>query len=219
MRRRWVLLSAAILTLVLAAAPALAQTTTGRVYGTPKPEPLPPHLEQKPVQGPPADVPANHWAAGAINQLRSLGIMVGDPDNNFRPNAQVTQAETVMVFLRLLGQNPSIGTGQQNWYDPAIKQATSLGWITSEQAKDASKSMDRLAVAVMLAKALKLQPATGTPPWSDVSGIPQETLGYLIALYQKGLFRGYPDGTFGPSRVVSRAEIAILVSRILSGIR
>lgn len=223
MRRRHLLAVALITSVLLAATPASAITGVYGGGGTsappPKPVPLPPHLQPTPVTSPPADVPADHWASSAINQLRTAGLMIGDPDGNFRPDAQVSTAETIMVFLRLLGFSPKVGVDGQHWADPALELARSVGWIGENQAKRPDDGMDRVGVALVLARALKIEPVSGSPPWSDVSGLPPEALGYLVALYQKGLFMGYPDGTFRPDRVVTRAEIAVLVSRILAGIR
>lgn len=192
----------------------------GSVIGgaEPEPVPLPSHLRPSPVTAPPVDVPPTHWAAGAINQLRGIGLLVGDPDGSFKPEAQVSNAETVTIFLRLLGLTPRVGYDEAHWAQPALEQAVSLGWIPGDRVRNPDEGMDRLAVAVMLARALRLEPVAGAPPWPDVAGLPPEVVGYLQALHRTGLFRGYPDGTFRPGRVVTRAEVAMLVSRILAGV-
>lgn len=41
----------------------------------------------------------------------------------------------------------------------------------------------------------------------------------LAALYDAGVFKGYEDGTFRPYNVLTRAQIAILVDRILGAQR
>jgi len=53
------------------------------------------------------DVPANHWAAGSIERLAKLGIIAGDGQGNFRPDAPITRAEVVALLdrvLKLLGK-------------------------------------------------------------------------------------------------------------------
>lgn len=49
------------------------------------------------------DVPADHWAAGAIRKVAELGLMKGDPGGTFRPDQPVTRAELAVVLLRLKG--------------------------------------------------------------------------------------------------------------------
>lgn len=53
------------------------------------------------------DVPTNHWAAGSIERLAKLGIIAGDGQGNFRPDAPITRAEVVALLdrvLKLLGR-------------------------------------------------------------------------------------------------------------------
>jgi len=53
------------------------------------------------------DVPASHWAASSIERLAKLGIIAGDGQGNFRPDAPITRAEVVALLdrvLKLLGR-------------------------------------------------------------------------------------------------------------------
>lgn len=53
------------------------------------------------------DVPTNHWAASSIERLANLGIIAGDGQGNFRPDAPITRAEVVALLdrvLKLLGR-------------------------------------------------------------------------------------------------------------------
>ena len=45
-----------------------------------------------------------HWAEGIIGLARSLGVMKGYPEGDFRPWAPVTYAEVITVLLRLTGR-------------------------------------------------------------------------------------------------------------------
>ncbi|GAB6179378.1 hypothetical protein JCM14036_06970 [Desulfotomaculum defluvii] len=51
-----------------------------------------------------ADVNTNHWAAASIESAAAAGLLSGYPDNTFRPNAFLTRAEGVTLFLRLSKQ-------------------------------------------------------------------------------------------------------------------
>lgn len=50
------------------------------------------------------DVNSNHWAAASIEAAATAGLISGYPDNTFRPNAFLTRAEGVTLFLRLSKQ-------------------------------------------------------------------------------------------------------------------
>jgi hypothetical protein len=44
-------------------------------------------------------------------------------------------------------------------------------------------------------------------------------LGILAALYDLGVFKGYEDGTFRPEDILTTAQLAILVDRVLGSTR
>ena len=50
------------------------------------------------------DVPANHWAAKQIKELSEAGVIVGYPDETFKPDNNVTRAEFASMAIRALGQ-------------------------------------------------------------------------------------------------------------------
>ncbi|MEG6523085.1 Ig-like domain-containing protein [Desulfotomaculum sp. 1211_IL3151] len=51
-----------------------------------------------------ADVHSHHWAAASIEAAAAAGLISGYPDNTFRPNAFLTRAEGITLFLRLSKQ-------------------------------------------------------------------------------------------------------------------
>ena len=55
------------------------------------------------------DVDAEHWAAGSIASTEEVGLLNGYPDGTFRPDAKLTRAEGIALFLRLSKQ-PNTGT-------------------------------------------------------------------------------------------------------------
>lgn len=51
------------------------------------------------------DVPANHWAAGAVVYAVEAGWVSGYPDGTFRPEQPVSRAEAVKLINRALGRS------------------------------------------------------------------------------------------------------------------
>ncbi|TFB14677.1 hypothetical protein E3U55_12815 [Filobacillus milosensis] len=49
----------------------------------------------------PTDVANNHWAAKAITEVVTSGLMVGDYQGNFRPNDSITRAEMAVITFKL----------------------------------------------------------------------------------------------------------------------
>lgn len=58
-------------------------------------------------------------------------------------------------------------------------------------------------------------PGPGAKPaaFSDIAGHPAEN--EITALAEKGILKGYPDGTYRPDRQVTRAEFTVMVARTL----
>jgi hypothetical protein len=48
-----------------------------------------------------------HWAAGEIAMAERLGLMRGDGNGTFRPQAEITYAEVLTVLLRIVKQEPT----------------------------------------------------------------------------------------------------------------
>lgn len=53
------------------------------------------------------DVPAEHWASGAINVAHQQGLAIGDTELTFRPDENVTFEEAVTIIVRALGYEPA----------------------------------------------------------------------------------------------------------------
>ncbi|HEX7005309.1 MAG TPA: S-layer homology domain-containing protein, partial [Trueperaceae bacterium] len=54
------------------------------------------------AQTPFPDIPDNHWAAEAVEQITDLGIVIGFPDGTFRGNEAFTRYQAALVVSRLL---------------------------------------------------------------------------------------------------------------------
>src|SRR5712691_4183415 len=54
------------------------------------------------AQGPFADVPTDHWAYDAVNELASRGIVNGYPDGTFGGKRALTRYEFAVAIQRML---------------------------------------------------------------------------------------------------------------------
>ena len=53
------------------------------------------------------DVPADHWATGAINVADQQGMVIGDDVGTYRPDDNVLLQEAVTIIVRALGYEPA----------------------------------------------------------------------------------------------------------------
>jgi len=76
------------------------------------------------------------------------------------------------------------------------------------------ESITRAEVAVLLAKALGLEPVDKLfSGFMDLGSISDEVKGYIIAVSEAGIFHGYPGWRFKPNDYISREELACVLVR------
>ncbi|WP_107842137.1 S8 family serine peptidase, partial [Metasolibacillus meyeri] len=56
--------------------------------------------QEKPAPFVPVDLPANHWAAGYIQQMIERGLLRGNENGEVKPNANVTRAQFASILAR-----------------------------------------------------------------------------------------------------------------------
>ena len=61
-----------------------------------------------------SDVPASHWAAGAIAAASMFGIFTGYADGSFQPEGLLTRAQAASVMNRLLGRSADLEALEAN---------------------------------------------------------------------------------------------------------
>ena len=161
------------------------------------------------------------------NPVGSKYFLSGYPDNTFKPNGSMTRAEVCTVVARLLTTESEIAKPRDtkitdikkdDWYYGYVTYLEELGYIGAIIGKDGSfRPNDAVTRAEFVkivhdAEAFETKPASNT--FSDVS----EGAQFSEAIYSaaaSGIVNGYPDGTFLPSKTLSRAEIATILSRII----
>jgi len=103
-----------------------------------------------------------------------------------------------------------------HWALLSIIRAADQGWVNGypDQAFRPNQPVTRVEFTAMLVRAMKLdipsQPRLG---FADESTIPNWARGYVAAAVQAGLIQGFPDGTFQPNRLITRAEMAAIIVR------
>lgn len=100
-----------------------------------------------------------------------------------------------------------------NWAKESFKQAGTRGIINLNRFHSQVQA-SRVECAVMLAKALGLEPELGEGqlPFSDAGFLDGQDLGYLAALMRSGIIHGSPDGKFNPNSSITRGEIAAMLA-------
>lgn len=171
----------------------------------------------------------NHWAVEPIRNAWTYRLFEGYPDGNFHPNTTISGIECLVVTNRLMncisGLEPGNITpgavdwdGIPDWARVQLQEQNTQRLMTQTNYYQ-DPLMNRAHIAVMLAKALQIEPfdqPIGTETqFRDQNRIAEQDLGYILALRNLGILKGYPDGTYQPDNEVTRAELAVMMSGIL----
>ncbi|RCX17741.1 S-layer family protein [Fontibacillus phaseoli] len=177
---------------------------------------------------------ANHWAKEAIQRLGSKLILEGNDSGGFGPNEAVTRAEFTAMLVRALALEPGdsypefsdMKTG--SWYNNDISAAVAYRLI--DGFEDGTFRPDdpitREQAMVIVAEAMKLTgldsklsgPATAEQTLSrfqDVAEISPWARSGIAASVSAGMVSGRNAGELVPKAYVSRAEVALIIERLL----
>lgn len=177
---------------------------------------------------------ADHWARKDIAKAQALGLLNGYGDGLFKPEAPINSVEAMVVAVRLaetvtgevygnnLTNNKSSGNTDKalaqfpDWAKTAAQKALANQIININRFHSHVQAT-RAQVAVMLARALGLQPVqSASLVFKDAVLLSKEEAGYIIALYEAGVVKGTPDGRLNPNSAITRAEFAALLARLTS---
>jgi len=164
----------------------------------------------------------NHWAADQIKAMVDLGVVSGYADNTFRPDNQITRAE----FMTLVNKTfkftasaemsyPDVKAG--DWFASEVSKAKAAGYIAGYQdgTIKPNNQLSRQEAAAMIARAAKLEAGNEQllAKFGDAASIPGWSRGAIAAMVSKGYIAGYSDGTFKPTKTITRAEAVAMLAK------
>lgn len=213
--RKWIAaLVSAVLAIGVAGTAFAAETVPGAVYGHDRNE----NVDRQEVQqvfqrSGVRDVPPTHYAAGSIALLVESGLMHPNAGGNLNPDEGTTVDSATAVFAKVLGI-----ANKTDDDATAARKAEKAGLLSNRT--DIQRDMTRLETARLLGKALGIKPKKGVTaanfPFTDQGqALSDDDMALLAALYDAGVFKGFEDRSFRPNNVLTKAQIAILVDRIL----
>ncbi len=158
-----------------------------------------------------SDVPQTAWYYDSVKELYEAGIINGVGGGRFSPSGTVTWGQAFkMILLSIDCPAPEPVPGK-SWAYPYIRLAINNRLVSSFDESALGDSPTRLQVAQMLARGLDLLSISGESPFPDCDD------GYVVSLYEKGIFKGSraSDGTlhFNPDQPITRSELAAILYR------
>ena len=158
-----------------------------------------------------------------LNTDDHFAYIIGYPDGTVQPNGQITRAEATTIFFRLLTEesrsanltktNGYTDVASDAWYNTAVSTMTKAGIVDGypDGTFRPDAPITRAEMAKIISLFAKLDKSESR--FSDIAGHWAEA--YIRLAAGNGWIAGYPDGTFGPQRNISRAETATMINRVL----
>ncbi|MBE7051873.1 MAG: hypothetical protein E7395_04810 [Ruminococcaceae bacterium] len=168
-----------------------------------------------------ADVANHTWAHSAIASLHSKGIIAGRGDGSFAPDDKVTRAEFAKMLVLALGieaKSTDIAfadVASNDWFASYALTAAANGIVLgTDGAFMPNACITRQDAAVMIYRAAAL--ADGTMPvFTDADSIASYARDAIASLCAAGIIKGMEDGSFAPISSLTRAQAAVMLSRIM----
>ncbi|SHH32033.1 S-layer homology domain-containing protein [Tepidibacter thalassicus] len=165
-----------------------------------------------------------HWAVDSILSMVEKGWMKGTSDEYFSPNDKLTRAQAAVILVRILGLDGEKvnsysfeDVSYSYWASKEIEIAKKYNIIQGKGNNMfyPDEVITREEMAAMLYRILKGEDISYNKVrvFKDVSSN-DWSYGYIMAMNEQGIFRGYDDGNFYPKRELNRAEMAVLMDRI-----
>ena len=160
-----------------------------------------------------------------LNTTDHFAYIVGYGNGEVRPQNNITRAEVATIFFRLLTDdvrdenltktNRYSDVTRADWYNTAVSTLSSMGIITGypDGTFRPNAAITRAEFAAIAARFDNDGDKTAAK-FSDIAT--HWARDEISIAYNNGWINGYPNGTFGPQRDITRAETMTLVNRVLN---
>jgi len=162
-----------------------------------------------------------HWAEKTITEWQDKGLISGYQDGTFKPNKPATRAEFARIMNQALGlsekRNVNFSDVSMNdWFYNDVSVALGEKYTAGfpDGTFKPNETITRAQAAVFIAKAIKVAGGS-VAAFTDSYDIPRWARDSVGAIVEKGYMSGYPDGTFKPNAVLTRAEAVSTLNRII----
>jgi len=157
--------------------------------------------------------------------------MQGYPDGRFAPDGNVTKLEAVALLLRTLGleqQARALDSARVDYRLPPdlywgrgyLILAVQKGMLDSRYLHQfrPGAPATRVEVAALTSLALPALKSDGaTLTYTDAEAIPRGYADYVARVTQNKIMVGLPGNRFAPNEFFTRAQMAVLLTRLLDG--
>lgn len=176
------------------------------------------------------DVKAKKWYYPAVKTVWEAGIMEGKTETTFVPDEAMTRAQLVTILYRLSGATETgLGasltfsdTKKNTWYSDyvgwAVKEEIVNGYPDNTFKPDAPilrQELSKLISEYIESNELDINGKVLAESFTDAAKHPKWAKPYIEDLRARGVVGGDELGNFNPAATATRAEVAMIITRLL----
>jgi len=189
---------------------------------------IPPGQEKKLF----CDIDSFGWAQQYIEKMVSKGLLKGKGNGKYEPQSSVTQIEAIIMSLRIMGWEDEAlnikdlpkkykGDGVADWAKGYVSLAYEKGILDEVDMMYFSPQtpVKRHEIAKYVVRAIGYEDEAqdnmdAKLPFVDELAIPQGSVGYVYVINDLEIMEGDNNKKFNPMGTLTRAEMAVLFSRL-----
>lgn len=170
------------------------------------------------------------WAKPSVEFLRNEGVTTGYSNGSFRPSRSISRGEFTLMVCRAFGFDTTTVTSNfpdvpaSSPYAGAVATARSMGIVEGSGGRFRPDSpITRQSAMAITCRAMKAAgrdlPTTGSSALSgyrDRDQIASHARDSVAALVALGVVQGNSSMQINPTRSISRAEMAVILHRVLT---
>ena len=165
------------------------------------------------------DVPSSHWASTSISKMADKGIMSGVGNNKFAPDTTLTGAQFIAMLVRQF-YSDKLSTEDSPWWYPFMVAARQVGILAGTRVTadgDITRyDLAQVMYTVLVAEGITTTSLSDTSKVADWSTIPANYRDAVSVCYNMGMLSGTDSkGTFGGEGVMTRAQAAVVMDRLI----
>ncbi|MBQ6902352.1 MAG: S-layer homology domain-containing protein, partial [Oscillospiraceae bacterium] len=180
------------------------------------------------------DLASHAWAADAINSLADEGIIKGTSETTFSPSANITRADFAILLVRafdLKSDNAEnfADVEESDYFASELATARNCGIVggigdnkyaprNTITRQDMMVIVYRALSSTLVGEGLRALPLTDEVSYPDFDTVAEYAKDAVAFLISAGLVNG-KNGRIAPTDYTTRAEVAVLIKRILDFVK
>ncbi|MGB5824682.1 MAG: S-layer homology domain-containing protein [Proteocatella sp.] len=168
------------------------------------------------------DTASAKWAQPSIDKMVEKGYVGGFPDGTFRPSANISRAELIAIINKMNGftQEASVefkDVKHSHWAYSEIRKAIQAGYVSGmpDGTFQPNTPVTREQAATIINNLYKFENNADGITIKDQNKLSPWASDAVSAILANGIMGGYPDGTFGGKKLITRAECIVVLDRVI----